>query len=80
MLPMRSAANLMSSYALAQILAFTQQTKTAASYSGDGDRVLMIVGAHNHLNPLFDAPHLKAHAPSRSGIVDAATLSTWEEK
>jgi len=30
--------------ALAQILAFTQQTKTAASSSGDGGRVLMVAG------------------------------------
>ena len=59
---------------LAQILAFTRQTKTAASSSGDGGKVLMVVGAHNHLNLLFDAPHLKAHAPRRAGIVDAATI------
>jgi len=31
--------------ALAQILAFTQQTKTAASFSGDSGRVLMVAGA-----------------------------------
>ena len=33
--------------ALAQILAFTQQTKTAASCSGDDGRVLMVAGARN---------------------------------
>ena len=35
--------------ALAQILAFTHQKKTAASYSKDGGRVLMVAGACNHL-------------------------------
>ena len=34
--------------ALAEILAFTQQSKTAAS-GGDGGRVLMVAGARNHL-------------------------------
>ncbi len=33
---------------LAQILAFTQQSKTAASNGSDG-RVLMVAGARNHL-------------------------------
>ena len=35
--------------ALAQILAFTQQTKTAASFTGDSGRVLMVAGARSHL-------------------------------
>ena len=44
--------------ALAQILAFTHQKKTAASCSGDGGRVLMVAGARNCLNLLLSASNL----------------------
>ncbi len=43
--------------ALAQILAFTQQNRTAASNGSDG-RVLMVAGARNCLDLLLAAQEL----------------------
>jgi site-specific DNA recombinase len=44
--------------ALAQILAFAQ--KTTAALTGGGGTSLMVAGARNHLNLLFNAPGLEA--------------------